>query len=201
MRMLLVLLRNIIKSFYLDIYNLMKHTHIHSYRADLHATYGKNVSIGKNTVVDETVTIGDYSYINRDSSVENCTIGKFCSISSGVYICPAEHDLKHITTHPIVISNRIRKKVVIANDVLICLNAIILQSVEIGNGAVVGAGAVVTKDVKPYEIVGGVPAEHIGWRFNKEKITCIENSKWWDWDEKKIKDNISFLSDESTIIK
>ena len=73
-----------------------------------------------------------------------------------------------------------RAPVVIGHDVLISLNAVILKGVHIGNGAVIGAGAVVTKDIEPYEIVGGVPAKHIGWRFDPETRERIEQSKWWE---------------------
>lgn len=114
--------------------------------------------VEKGTIISDDVKIGDFSYVNAYSSLENCEIGKFCSISSGVYISPAEHNLKCVTTHPIVKVNNdqiVRKKTIIGNDVLISLNVIILEGIQIGNGAVIAAGAVVTRDVEPYEVVGG----------------------------------------------
>ena len=77
-----------IKQFYLIFFNKKYHTRIKSYRASLAAKYGYNVLIDKGTIVEPDVSIGDYSYVNKYSSLENCVIGKFCSISSGVYICP-----------------------------------------------------------------------------------------------------------------
>ncbi len=186
-----------IKRFYLIFFNKKYHTRIKSYRASLAAKYGYNVLIDKGTIVEPDVSIGDYSYVNKYSSLENCVIGKFCSISSGVYICPYEHEKSIITTHPIaqrdLSPKKKRKKVSIGNDVLISLNCIILAGVTIGDGAVVGAGAVVTKDVKPYEIVGGVPAHHIGWRANEQTINKLEEIKWWDWPYDKIENSTDFL--------
>ena len=101
-----------------------------------------------------------------------------------VWICPAEHHLDAGTTHPIISSlmPEKRKTVVIGNDVLISINAVILSGVKIGDGAVVGAGAVVTKDVEPYEIVGGIPARHIGWRLPSEVRQKLQQSRWWERD-------------------
>lgn len=81
----------------------------------------------------------------------------------------------------------------IGNDVWIGTIAVILSGVHIGDGAVVGAGAIVTKDVEPYEIVGGVPAKHIRYRFSKEMIASFLRIKWWDWPLSKIEENIELF--------
>jgi serine acetyltransferase len=70
---------------------------------------------------------------------------------------------------------------------------VIKEGITIGDGAVIGAGAVVTHDVKPYEVVGGIPARHIKYRFSEKQIEELLNIKWWDWDEKKIALNIDWL--------
>ena len=199
-------MKKIIKKIRLSIYNRIHKTRINSINASLDAKYGLNVGVGRNTVISSDVTIGDYSYINSNSYIENCDIGKFCSISSGVYISPFEHNHSYKTTHPILFnslwgfiqtnSDLVRKKVTIGNDVLISLNAIILEGVTIGDGAVIGAGAVVVKDVKPYEIVGGVPARHIKYRFDSEQIERLKSEKFWEWDKEKIVRNIRYLKNE-----
>ena len=72
-----------LKLLYLVLYNKKYHTKIKSYRASLSAKYGYSVLIDKGTIVEPDVSIGDYSYVNKNSSLENCVVGKFCSISSG----------------------------------------------------------------------------------------------------------------------
>ena len=185
-------------------FNKLNGTYIESRYANLSAKYGTNVRIGKNSYVDKDCTIGDFSYVNRNSSLEKCKVGKFCSISSGVFINPYEHDYNAITTHPIIrngISDNNRPIVIIGNDVLISLNVIITSGVTIGDGAVIGAGAVVTKDVKPYEIVGGVPAKHIKWRFDEAKRKKLIEQEWWNWDINYINKNIEYLSGKKEDIK
>lgn len=200
MRYLKKSLRKIINLILIYFYNKKHITKIHSLDASLKAKYGFNVLISDKTIVKDDVEIGDFSYVNSGSYIENCTIGKFCSISSGVYISPFEHDYRLITTHPIVSSTLTRKRVEIGNDVLISLNVVILEGVKIGNGAIIGAGAVVTKDVKPYEIVGGVPAKHIKYRFSIEEVNYLEDLKWWDWNSTKIEKNLKFFSRDTDII-
>ena len=191
-------MKNLIKKIRYKIFNKIHKTKIKSVRANLSATYGKEVLIDENVFVDSDVTIGNYSYVNKNSSVENCSIGNYCSISSGVYINPYEHAINYRSTHPFCDKNREKRKpVIIGNDVLISLNCVILEGVEIGNGAVIGAGAVVTKNVEPYEIVGGVPAKHIGWRFDEEERERIAQSKWWDYDKNILEKDLSYFNRSS----
>ena len=83
--------------------------------------------------------------------------------------------------------------IIIGNDVWIGFEAVILAGVTIGDGAIIGARAVVTKDVPPYTIVGGVPAKPIKKRFDKNIITHLLRMKWWDWPDKKIAQNIEAI--------
>ena len=85
------------------------------------------------------------------------------------------------------------KEVEIKNDVWIGDNVIILAGVTVGNGACIGAGAVVTKDVPPYAIVGGNPARVIKYRFEPEVIKFLEDVKWWEWSDDRIKKNKEFF--------
>ncbi|MCM1060950.1 MAG: CatB-related O-acetyltransferase [Eubacterium sp.] len=196
------MLRKIAKHFYWILYNRRNHTFIKSYNASIRAVYGKGVLIDRDTIVEEDVSIGDYSYINKRSSAENCTIGKYCSISSGVYINPFEHNLSRITTHPFAGTNDKKNEIVkIGNDVWIGLNCIILQGVSIGDGAVIAAGSVVTSDVKPYEIVGGIPAKHIGNRADKDAADYLERLQWWNWSVEQINENMDFFKKNLSDLK
>lgn len=153
------ILKNIYKGNRIRNFNKENHTMIRSDRASLKAHYGNNVRIDFGTIIADDVSIGDESYVNRNSSLENCEIGKYCSISEGVFVSSWEHNYKAVSTHPFAeskkYSNRKREKVIIGNDVWIGLRAVIMEGVHIGDGAVIGASAVVTKNVAPYEIVGG----------------------------------------------
>lgn len=83
--------------------------------------------------------------------------------------------------------------IVVGNDVWIGYEAVILAGVTIGDGAIIGARAVVTKDVPPYTIVGGIPAKQIRKRFNEETIDILLKLKWWDWSKERIAKNIAAI--------
>ena len=143
------------------------------------------------------VRIGDYTYINSAYIYDNVQIGKFCSIAHQVCIAPGEHYLNRLATYPVKIRvlgedwNNVfpeKEQTTIGNDVWIGNNVTILSGVDIGDGAVIAAVAVVTKDVPPFAIVGGVPAKILKYRFSDELIKELEQLKWWDkgidWVEK-----------------
>lgn len=121
------------------------------------------------------------------------TIGKFCSIAGDVKIfLGGNHRVDWVTTYPLAeifrdcgleraMFRRSRGDVRIGNDVWIGYGAIILSGVKIGNGAVIGAACLVTKDVPPYAMVGGNPAKVIGMRFSDTQIKRLEALAWWDW--------------------
>lgn len=137
--------------------------------------------------------IGDFSYISFRCTINGCTIGRFCSIASGVKIGLGNHPIDFISTSPLFYTpnNPLRRTLVketsflenepvhIGHDVWIGANAVILDGIKIGNGAIVGANSIVTRDVPPYTIVGGVPAKPIKKRFSDEIIDALNTSKWW----------------------
>jgi virginiamycin A acetyltransferase len=120
------------------------------------------------------------------------TIGKFCSIAEGVTILlGGEHRVDWITTYPFNFVFKEAEKfeghprtkggVSIGNDVWIGMDAFILSGVTIGNGAVIAARSVVTRDVPPYSIVAGNPARQVRLRFSESIIEALERIRWWDW--------------------
>lgn len=152
-------------------------------------------------------TLGDYSYIGPHSRVIHATIGKFCSIGAEVRIGMGTHTLNNLSTASIFTAKKNGtgiswttensfeeyKTVKIGNDVWIGQRAMIMGGVHIGNGAVVGAGAIVTKDVPPYAIVAGVPARIIKQRFSEDVINTLEQARWWDKQEPELKSNIKLF--------
>lgn len=152
--------------------------------------------------------VGDYSYVGPKARVIYAKIGKFCSIAGETCIGMGTHPLDYISSSPIFFSkkNGTGKRwisenvdfkeyntIIIGNDVWIGSRAMILGGVTIGDGAVIGAGALVTKDVPPYAIVGGVPAKIIRYRFDNSKIEYLLKSKWWDESENELKSKISLF--------
>ena len=140
---------------------------------------------------------------------ERLIIGKFCSIACGakfLFNC-ANHTLKSLSTYtfPLFYEDWGLEKsdvatawdnkgdIVIGNDVWIGYEAVIMAGVHIGNGAIIAARAVVTKDVPPYTIVGGVPARPIRKRFDEEVIQKLETLKWWDWSAEKIRRCLPYI--------
>lgn len=166
------------------------------------AKIGKQVMIRRDVFIGDGVEIGEYSYVSGPNSfICSGQIGKFCSIARGVTIGMGNHNYNWVTTHPIMVDKKYnfieedieqpqKNETIIGNDVWIGVNALVMRGIKIGNGAVIAAGSVVTKDVEPYSIVGGNPAKFIKYRFSIETILMLENIRWWDWDKKTIENNI-----------
>ena len=143
-----------------------------------------------------------YHYpINRDRLI----IGKFCSIACGAKFLfnSANHTLSSLSTYPFPLffeewglekrnvaeSWDNKGDIVLGNDVWIGYEAVIMAGVTIGDGAIIGARAVVTKDVPPYTVAGGIPAKPIKKRYPEETIAALSELKWWDWPEERISQN------------
>lgn len=144
-----------------------------------------------------------YHYpINNDKLI----IGKYCSIACGAkfMFTSGNHTMKSLSTYPFPIffeewglkiadiKNAWDNNgdIIIGNDVWIGYEAVIMQGVHIGDGAIIGTRAVVTKDVPPYTIVGGVPAKEIRKRFSEDAINKLMELQWWNWDEETVKKNL-----------
>lgn len=179
-----------------------------------HVITNPNITVGDFTMYNDFVndpTLFEknnvlYHYpINHDK----LQIGKFCSIACGAKFLfnSANHTLSSLSTYPFPlffeewglekkdITNAWDNKgdIVIGNDVWIGYEAVILAGVTIGDGAIIGTRAVVTKDVPPYTIVGGVPAKSIKKRFSEETISALLEIQWWNWSEERIARNIGAI--------
>lgn len=184
---------------------------------DRETVYLKSVISNPNIIVGDYTMYNDFARDPKEFEKNNVLyhypvnqdkliIGKFCSIACGARFIfnSANHSLSSLSTYPFPIffeewnldgkdiKNAWDNKgdIVIGNDVWIGYEAVILAGVTIGDGAVIGTRAVVTKDVPPYTIVGGVPAKPIRKRFAQETIDALLKMKWWDWPKERIAQHI-----------
>lgn len=165
------------------------------------------------------LSIGEYTSINGlkiycwDSNIR-INMGKFCSIADEVMIIAGgEHDIDWVTSYPIIdvcgLTHLFEKKkprwkgpILIGNDVWIANRATILSGVTIGDGAVIGACSVVSKDIPPYAVVAGNPAQILYYRFDEKQILALRKIKWWEWTEEQISNRFAdFFNIEEFINK
>ncbi|MBO4403654.1 MAG: CatB-related O-acetyltransferase [Bacteroidales bacterium] len=147
------------------------------------------------------VQVGKYSRIGVNCQVTNAKIGNFTAIGKDTVITVGQHPTNYLTFHSIFykkgnwgwhdewvapIEFQSGKNVTVGNDVWIGRQCIVLDGVNIGDGAIVATGAVVTKDVPPFAVVGGVPAKIIRYRFAKEVVDRLEEIQWWNLPDEKI---------------
>ena len=179
------------------------------------------------TINHRNIEVGAFSYYSgfyHKHSFEDCVryldkkrkdvdkliIGKYCSIGSGAVFVMAGnqgHRADWNSTFPFYYQANIFKEsknpykkvgnTTIGNDVWIGSEAMIMAGVTIGSGAIIAARAVVTKDVAPYAVVGGNPAELIKYRFSEERISELLKLKWWNWNEEKVKNNMEWLCSQA----
>jgi acetyltransferase-like isoleucine patch superfamily enzyme len=155
------------------------------------AQIGVECWVSRDVEIAGSVTLGDYSYVNAGSIIASGAVGKFCSIGYYSQIGMPAHPTAYIGTSPRTYGTRnvfgipalwndYPAPPAIGNDVWVGSMALILQGVRVNDGAVVSGGAVVTKDVPPYCIVGGVPARVIRQRFEDEVVEALLRLRWWD---------------------
>jgi acetyltransferase-like isoleucine patch superfamily enzyme len=167
---------------------------------DRKSSFSRSVTIGAHSHILEGCIINDspigsYSYLGRNCLVQHATIGNYCSISHDVIIGLGTHPLDMFSTSPLFYkannTMKIRlvesdrdfqeyKPITIGSDVWIGARVIVLDGITIGHGAVLAAGAVVTKDVPPYAIVGGIPAKVINYRYPEDIRSRLLKTRWWD---------------------
>lgn len=189
-------------------------------KGDTQTVYLKNVITESGIEIGDYTMYNDFVNDPRDFEKNNVLyhypingdklkVGKFCSIACGAkfLFTSANHTMHSISTYPFPIffekwgldvtnitsawDNK--GDIVIGNDVWIGYEAVVLSGVTIGDGAIIGTRAVVTKDVPPYTIVGGIPAKPIRKRFSDEVISKLLELQWWNWPENRIKENIDAI--------
>lgn len=192
---------------------LQEQTSVGNFTKIVDSVLERHVSIDRYNYVANT-HIGAHSYTGKNVTLIHAQIGKFCSISWNVSIGGANHDMDCVTTHSFLYNeasclhpvdappayNRFDgQQCVIGNDVWIGSGAIVLRGVEVGTGAVIGAGSVVTKDVPAYAVVCGNPAQILRYRFDDTVIIQMLKLKWWEWTDEKIKSHFDFFKSTPTV--
>lgn len=188
------------------------------------SSFGRNVSVGqwstvRNSILGDQVNIqrfnaidsceiGSFTYTGRCTTILHSKIGSFSSISWGISIGGADHDLKKVTTHDFLYNpmkgllpegyvpeEHYKDDCTVGNDVWIGANASILRGLTIGDGAVIGAGSVVTHDVEPYSVVVGSPAKVIKKRFKDDVIERLLKVEWWNFPIDAIRENFDLFNE------
>ena len=164
--------------------------------------FGAYVEIGKGSRIAHSV-FGDYSYCDRYADVANARIGKFANIASFTRIGPTDHPMQQASLHHFLyrsddywdeatrdadfFAHRQSRLAHIGHDTWIGHGAVIRPEVRIGDGAIVAAGAIVTRDMPPYQIVAGVPASPLRARFEPKTAARLQQLAWWDWDHQTLR--------------
>lgn len=210
------MIRSILRKVWILLLNIRTKSRV-SYAAHLNR---QTILEGRNTIHFNTVVsgseIGFATFIGHNSILQNTKIGRYCSIAHGVEVLVYTHpSSKFVSTHPafystlgqagfsyvneqkfpemLFVDKAEKICVEIGNDVWIGARAMIIGSVKIGDGAIVAAGAVVTKDVPPYAIVGGVPARVIKYRFCSSDVRYLLELRWWVKDRGWLENNVELF--------
>lgn len=195
---------------------IWKNVHLRSCKVESHVNIGdfsriensifhEHVDVYRNAMIYNS-EMERYTFCSKNFVSWHAQIGAFCSLSWNVSIGGANHDYNRLTTHPFLYASqfglngehagyeRFNEDCIIGNDVWLGSGVVVLRGVHIGNGAVVGANAVVTKDVEPYTIVAGVPAKPIKKRFPDSVISELQNLEWWNLPAEIIRKNYELFN-------
>ena len=166
-------------------------------------------------VVMHYCEVGSHSYLAQEVLAYHVKIGNYCSIGPRVIFGHGDHPVTRLSSSPEFytpssfnghsyvqeVTFEEFSPILVGHDVWIGANAYVKHGVNIGNGAIIAAGAVVTRDVSPYSIVGGVPAKELKKRFSTPIIEQIERLEWWKWDEEKIRQHLHIFKKEEITLE
>ncbi|WP_074510453.1 CatB-related O-acetyltransferase [Planococcus glaciei] len=189
---------------------LIKKLHLRAIKdSEIH----KSSSIGAGSVIVNS-HMDKHSFCGYDCTIVNTNIGSFCSIAGDCEIGGASHSIDWVSTSPVFNKNKdqIKKKysyhkfdykktTYIGNDVWIGAKCLVKAGVKIGDGAVIGMGSVVTKDVPAYEVWAGNPAKLIRKRFEDSKISKLKEIQWWDFSDQKLEELSKYFIDLEEFIE
>lgn len=172
----------------------------------VNSTFGAWCEVGEGSRVLNS-TFEDYAYCDRLSDIANTTVGKFANIAAMTRIGPTDHPMDHASLHHFLyrssyywddvaddagfMAHRASRRTVIGPDTWLGHGAVVKPEVTIGAGAVIASGAVVTKDVAPYMIVAGVPAQPLRARFSPAIAERLMALAWWDWPHERLREALS----------
>lgn len=172
-----------------------------TFRKGVWGTIGIGNHFSEGVIIYENAYVGDYNYFAPYTLVNNAKIGNYCSVGPNCMIGLGEHDLNAISTKPDIGNGvdemnllDLQHPTVIEHDVWLGAGTVVKQGIRIGTGAVIGANAVVTKDVPPYSIVVGMPARVIRKRFSEEFIEKLLMSKWYLSEKDIAQENVKKLA-------
>lgn len=179
-------------------------------------SFGRFTEVAAGAVMVET-ELDDYSYVMENCDIIYTSIGKFANIASSVRLNPGNHPMDWVSQHHFLYRRRQyllrdsdhqpffnwrrRQRVTIGHDTWIGHRAIVMPGITIGNGAVIGSAAVVTKNVPPYAVVAGVPAKIIRYRFPDSIWRAIEKTGWYHWDHDTLKERLNDFYDVRLFIE
>lgn len=160
---------------------------------------GKKNKFKKNIYIGKDCSVKNYNFFSDSVALNKTNLHSFCSLGRNVQIGPGMHPLKEISTSLRLVPNHnlVEKVTTINSDVWIGTNVVIMQGVNVGQGAVIGANSVVTKDVEPYSICVGIPAKEIKKRFSEDKIKQLIEVDFNDSNEK-LKENLKKIIKDET---
>lgn len=168
-----------------------------------HSGVDPSASVGPRCVLGRDVKIGRRTYLDADVRVDSGTIGAFCSIGPGVRVGLNEHPLQGVSTHPFWYGDWLPQRKdapLIGNDVWLGAGVQVLRGADVEDGAVVGAGAIVTSTIPAYAVAVGVPARVIRYRFTPAIAAAVRRTRWWTWPDAQLEEMKDMFSDPVALL-